>query len=259
MKIVDLEGLKNKNVIVLGMGRSGVASATFLKEKGANVLVNDKKPETEVLQTMQMLEAQGIRTIAGEHPLKLLEGIDFIVKSPGIPNDIPFLIEATKCSIPIISEIELGYLYTKSQIIAITGTNGKTTTATLINEILKNDDRETFLAGNVGTPLTQVVGHTSVSSFLVVEVSSFQLEHIQNFKPQISIILNLTQDHINIHKTVDNYIKAKTRIFENQDEEDFVILNADDETVLNLISNIRSKIVFLVEKELDYGVLLKIM
>ncbi|HHU69889.1 MAG TPA: UDP-N-acetylmuramoyl-L-alanine--D-glutamate ligase [Thermoanaerobacterales bacterium] len=258
MGIENLNHLENKKILVLGMARSGVASAMFLKNRGAHVVVNDKKSKSEVLQMVETLESKGIKTIVGGHPFELLDEVDFIVKSPGIPGDIPILIRAEELHIPIISEIELGYLFSRAQIIAVTGTNGKTTTTTLISEIFKNDDREVSAAGNIGMPLIQVAERISMSGFLVVEVSSFQLEHIYKFKPKISVILNITQDHLNIHKTFENYIKAKMRIFENQDENDFTILNADDEIMSSFASKTRGKVIFFSrKKELDYGVFIK--
>lgn len=255
---MGIDNLINKNILVLGMARSGVASAIFLKNRGAHVIVNDIKPKSEVIQTVKTLESKGIKTIVGGHPTELLEEIDFIIKSPGIPGDIPILARANELHIPIMGEIELGYLFSRGQIIAVTGTNGKTTTTTLISEILKNDDKEASAAGNIGMPLIQVTESISISGFLVVEVSSFQLENIHKFKPKISVILNITQDHLNVHKTFENYIKAKARIFENQDENDFTILNADDEIVLSLASGTKGKVIFFSrKKELDYGVFIK--
>ena len=147
MGIENLNHLENKKILVLGMARSGVASAMFLKNRGAHVVVNDKKSKSEVLQMVETLESKGIKTIVGGHPFELLDEVDFIVKSPGIPGDIPILIRTEELHIPIISEIELGYLFSRAQIIAVTGTNGKTTTTTLISEIFKNDDREVSAAG----------------------------------------------------------------------------------------------------------------
>ncbi|NPV44881.1 MAG: UDP-N-acetylmuramoyl-L-alanine--D-glutamate ligase [Firmicutes bacterium] len=247
--------VQNKRVLILGMARSGVAAAMFLRYNGAHVIVNDKKPLSEVQDTVNTLDKIGIKTVAGGHYEELINGVDLIIPSPGVPMDIPMLIKARESGIPIISEIELGYLFAKSPIIAITGTNGKTTTTTLIGEILKNDNKNAVVAGNIGVPLIQVVDRLDGNGYLVVEVSSFQLEGIQKFKPYISLILNITKDHINRHKTFDNYIKAKMRIFENQDEGDFTVLNADDEIVSGFSSITRGKVIpFSRKKELDYGV-----
>jgi len=249
--------LKGKNVLILGLARSGVAAAVELTNLGAKVTASDMKTRRE-LKEAAILESKGVQLVLGEHPLTLLNICDLIVLSPGVPSDLKILDEARKRDIPIISELELGFWFAKAPIIAVTGTNGKTTTTTLIGEILKNDGKNITLAGNIGIPLVREVEKADVKDFLVVEVSSFQLENIMHFKPKISVILNITEDHLNRHKTFENYIEAKARIFENQTEEDYAVLNYDDPIIKSFIKRIKSKIMLFSQKEeLSRGIYVK--
>lgn len=246
-----LINFKNKHVLILGLARSGNASALKLSNLGAHVTISDIRPK-ETFENTDILESKGVRLVLGDHPLTLLDNCDLIVLSPGIPNDIEILKEARKRSILVISELELGYWFAEPPIIAITGTNGKTTTTKLIGEILKNDGKKVTVAGNIGTPLVSEVEKAAENDYLVVEVSSFQLENILYFKPKISIILNITEDHLNRHKTFENYVNAKARIFENQTEEDYTILNYDDAVVRKLAMHAKSDVWFFSRKEKVY-------
>lgn len=249
--------LKGKNVLILGLARSGIAAAVELTNLGAKVTASDMKTREE-LRDAVFLESNGVQLVLGEHPLTLLNTCDLIVLSPGVPSDLKILYEARKRDIPIISELELGFWFAKAPIIAVTGTNGKTTTTTLIGEILKNDGKNITLAGNIGIPLVKEVEKADNKDYLVVEVSSFQLENIMHFKPKISVILNITEDHLNRHKTFENYIEAKARIFENQTEEDYTVLNYDDPIVKSFVKRIKSKIMFFSQKaELSRGIYVK--
>ncbi|MDK2835880.1 MAG: UDP-N-acetylmuramoylalanine--D-glutamate ligase [Thermosediminibacterales bacterium] len=249
---------KGKKVLIIGMAKTGLSVASFLHDHGAEVLVNDIKSRDEVSEEVKILESKGIKTFTGSHPEKLLDDVNLVIPSPGVSLNIPILREAKRRGLHIISELELGFLFSRARIIAVTGTNGKTTTTTLINEILKNDGKETVVAGNIGIPLVRVAESVSINGYIVTEVSSFQLEAIEKFKPQISVILNITPDHLNRHLTFENYVLAKSRIFENQDENDFVVLNADDDLVRGLSQKTRSKVVFFSrKKELDDGVFVK--
>ncbi|MFY9217851.1 MAG: UDP-N-acetylmuramoyl-L-alanine--D-glutamate ligase, partial [Tepidanaerobacteraceae bacterium] len=210
------------------------------------------------LKDIAALESKGAQLVFGEHPLSLLNGCDLIVLSPGVPSDINILDEARKRDIPIISELELGFWFAKAPIIAVTGTNGKTTTTTLIGEIFKNEGKNITLAGNIGIPLVREVEKAEAKDFLIVEVSSFQLENIMHFKPKISVILNISEDHLNRHKTFENYIETKARIFENQTEEDYAVLNYDDPIVRSFIKRIKAKTMFFSQKEeLSRGIYVK--
>ncbi|MDI3534292.1 MAG: UDP-N-acetylmuramoylalanine--D-glutamate ligase [Thermosediminibacterales bacterium] len=249
---------KGKKVLVIGMAKTGLSVASFLHDHGAEVLVNDIKSRDEVFEEVKILESMGIKTFTGGHPEKLLDDVNLVIPSPGISLNIPILKEAKLRGLHIISELELGFLFSRARIIAVTGTNGKTTTTTLINEILKNDGKETVAAGNIGVPLIQVAESVSINGYIVTEVSSFQLEATEKFKPKISVVLNITPDHLNRHITFENYVLAKSRIFENQDENDFTVLNADDDIVRDLSQKTRSKVVFFSrKKELDDGVFVK--
>ncbi len=239
---------KNKYVLILGLARSGSAAAIKLSNLGAYVTISDIKPR-ETFENADALESKGIKLVFEGHPLTLLDNCDLLVLSPGIPSDIKIVTEAKKRNIPVISELELGYWFAASPIIAITGTNGKTTTTTLIGEILKNDGKRVAVAGNIGTPLVSEVEKTLENDYLVVEVSSFQLENILYFKPKISIILNITEDHLNRHKTFENYVNIKARIFENQTEEDYTILNYDDAVVRELARYAKSDVWFFSRKD----------
>jgi len=239
---------KNKYVLILGLARSGSAAAIKLSNLGAHVTISDIKPR-ETFKNADALELKGIKLVFEGHPLTLLDNCDLLVLSPGIPSDIEIVTEAKKRNIPVISELELGYRFAASPIIAITGTNGKTTTTTLIGEILKNDGKRVAVAGNIGTPLVSEVEKTLENDYLVVEVSSFQLENILYFKPKISIILNITEDHLNRHKTFENYVNIKARIFENQTEEDYTILNYDDAVVRELARYAKSDVWFFSRKD----------
>ena len=240
--------LKGKHVLILGLARSGIAAAMELISLGAKVTASDMKSREE-LEDTAFLESRGVRLVCGGHPLTLLNKCDLIVLSPGVPSDLEILDEARKRDISVISELELGYRFAKAPIIAVTGTNGKTTTTTLIGEILKNDGRNITLAGNIGIPLVREVEKAENKDYLVVEVSSFQLENIMHFKPKISVILNITEDHLNRHKTFENYIKAKARILENQTEEDYAVLNYDDPIARSFVKRIKPKIMFFSQKE----------
>jgi len=240
--------LKGKYVLILGLARSGVAAAIELINLGAKVTASDIKSRKELKDTA-FLESSGVRLVYGGHPLALLKKCDLIVLSPGVPGDLEILDEARRRDIPVISELELGSRFAKAPIIAVTGTNGKTTTTTLIGEILKNDGKNITLAGNIGIPLVREVEKAENKDYLVVEVSSFQLENIMHFKPKISVILNVTEDHLNHHKTFENYIEAKARILENQTEQDYAVLNYDDPVVRSLVRVVRPKILFFSQKE----------
>jgi len=234
--------VRNKKIAVIGLSRTGVASARMLVKWGADVVVSDIKTPDILQEDIDKLEDVDIEYELGGHGEKCLNS-DMIVVSPGVPLDIPFFHKAEKKGIPIISEIELAYNFTEANIIAITGTNGKTTTTSLIGEILKNADiGEVRIAGNIGIPLvTEAVGLSS-DDWLVVEISSFQLETIKDFRPDISIYLNFTPDHLDRHKTIENYWLAKKRIFENQTCDDYAVINSDDDNVTKAVADFPGKI-----------------
>lgn len=245
--------LKGKKVLVVGMGRAGLAAAKLLKDRGARVTINDRKGKEELREAFKELEGRGIRIETGGHPLELLEDMELIVVSPGVSPNIPLLERAKERKIPIIDELELASSFLKIPIIAVTGTNGKTTTTTLIGEILKEEGKRVAVAGNIGHPLSSCIGEDY--ELIVSEVSSFQLERIKTFHPLISIMLNIAPDHLDRYQDMDEYIEAKKRIFMNQRKDDFAILNRDDPHCRTLSTE--AKKIFFSQEELEEGVYLK--
>lgn len=237
--------VNEKTVLVAGMARSGLSAAKLLYRLGVRVIVYDRKPYKEVSSMVEELKSViNCEFCLGEEPDNLLEQVDLIVLSPGIPTDVPFLVKAKDMGIEVISEVELAYQYCKAPILAVTGTNGKTTTTTLLGELVKASGRITHVVGNIGVPFTAKVEETEPSHMAVVEISSFQLQTVVDFRPWISLMLNLTPDHLDRHKTIENYLAAKARIFENQGEGDFLILNGDDPLLKELRPNNGSKVLY---------------
>ncbi|MGO9865231.1 MAG: UDP-N-acetylmuramoyl-L-alanine--D-glutamate ligase [Terriglobales bacterium] len=234
--------LHSKHVLVVGLGKSGVASALFLKSRGARVTVSDSKPEAELRDQILLLLEQGITVETGGHGERTFRGQDLIVVSPGVPADAPQLVSARNLGEPVVGEIELAAQFLAGQIVAITGANGKTTTTALAGEIIAAGNFPTLVGGNIGTPAISFVGQAGPSTWTVLEVSSFQLETIVEFRPRIAVILNITPDHLDRHKTFDNYVNAKARIFENQMPGDFTVLNADDPTTAGLSERTRAQL-----------------
>ncbi|ACK42527.1 MULTISPECIES: UDP-N-acetylmuramoyl-L-alanine--D-glutamate ligase [Dictyoglomus] len=235
--------LKGKRVLVLGLGESGISTTKFLKEEGAKVIVNDYKEEEDFKNLLDFFRNNDILYIFGGHPIEILRNIDLVVISPGIPKTNPIYIEAKKRDIKVISEIELAYWYAKVPIIAITGTKGKSTTTTLIGEILKNAGIPNIVAGNIGLPFISVVKDLK-EGYFVLEVSSFQLEDIEKFRPFISLFINIYPDHLDRYSSMDEYMLAKSRIFMNQKEEDYAILSYDQEEIINLAKPYKVKKLF---------------
>ena len=220
--------LKSKRVLVVGLGKSGIAAARFLKARGAQVTVSDIRPAGLISELPALLDA-GIMVETGSHGLLTFRRQDLIVVSPGVPSNTPELTTVRAMGIPIIGEMELGSEFLQGQIIAITGSNGKTTTTTLIGEILKASGEPTLVGGNIGRPVVDMVAESTPESWSVLEVSSFQLETIERFHPRIALVLNITPDHLDRHGSFEAYAAAKTRITENQTADDFLVLNAEDE------------------------------
>ncbi|MFZ1130453.1 MAG: UDP-N-acetylmuramoyl-L-alanine--D-glutamate ligase [Terriglobales bacterium] len=246
--------LKNKRVLVVGLGKSGVASALFLKSRGARVTVSDSKPEAELRDEILLLLEHGITVETGGHGDRTFRGQDLIVVSPGVPVDAPQLAQARHLGEPVIGEIELAAQFLAGQIVAITGANGKTTTTSLAGEIIAAGNFPTLVGGNIGTPAISFVDEAGAETWTVLEVSSFQLETIVEFHPRIAVILNITPDHLDRHKTFDNYVNAKARVCENQTADDFTILNADDATTAGLSRRTRGRLFwFSRTKEVEKG------
>ena len=241
--------LKNKRVLVVGLGRSGVAAALFLQDHGARVTVSDTKSEAQLQKEIALLLERGISLESGQHSERTFRDQDLIVVSPGVPSDQPQLQHARALGIPVIGEVELAFRFLQGKIIAITGSNGKTTTTTLVGEILSKSGRKTLVGGNIGTPVISLAEKSSPEHLVVLEISSFQLETIQQFRPWIAAILNITPDHLDRHRTFQAYIDAKARIFENQQPGDFALLNADDPTCLPLKSKSKGSVYWFSRKQ----------
>ena len=222
--------MTGKRVLVVGLGKSGVASALFLHEHGAKVSVSDAKSPDQLRQEIPVLLDAGISVETGQHGERTFRDQDLIVISPGVPVDVPQLVHAGERGIPVIGEIELAAQFLKGKIVGITGSNGKTTTTSLAGEIIATGGRHTLVGGNIGTPAISFVGQTGDDTWIVLEISSFQLETIQTFHPRIAVVLNVTPDHLDRHYSFENYAAAKARILENQAAGDFAVLNADDAT-----------------------------
>jgi UDP-N-acetylmuramoylalanine--D-glutamate ligase len=221
----DLEG---KQVLVVGLARTGVATALFCAGYGAIVAATDLKPEDELREVAAKLRAAGVKLALGSDAPVALAGLDLIVVSPGVPAKIPLLETARSQGIAVWSEIELAWRFLRGRVICITGSNGKTTTTSLVGHILETAGLPVQIAGNIGTPLISRVDISSDTSFTVVEASSFQLELISAFRPDIGVLLNITPDHLDRHGSIEAYGAAKARLFENQAENDAAVINADD-------------------------------
>lgn len=234
--------LEDKNVLVVGLGRSGIPTVSTLLSLGAKVTVNDMKRKDALKDILKDLDVDQIELILGEHPTNLSE-FHVIVLSPGVPTDLPFIKKAKNMGIMVIGELELAYRLCKGKFIAITGTNGKTTTTALTGEIFKRAQRETYVVGNIGIAAVSKALKASEEAIMVTEVSSFQLESTIAFRPKISAILNITPDHLNRHKTMENYIKAKADVFKNQGEEDYVVLNVDNELAFDLKKDVKANVI----------------
>jgi UDP-N-acetylmuramoylalanine--D-glutamate ligase len=246
--------LRNKRVLVVGLGKSGVASALFLRSRGARVTVSDAKPEAELRDEILLLLEHGITVETGGHGDRTFRCQDLIVVSPGVPVDAPQLVQARSLGEPVIGEVELAAHFLSGQIVAITGANGKTTTTSLAGEIIAAGKFSTLVGGNIGTPAISFVDEAGPTTWIVLEVSSFQLETIAEFRPRIAVILNITPDHLDRHKTFDNYVNTKARIFENQRADDFTVLNADDATTAGLSERTRAQVLwFSRKKEIEKG------
>ena len=221
--------LKGKKVLVVGLGKSGLAAALFLRHQGAQVTVSDIRSAESLAKEIPALLDEGIMVEAGGHGLLTFRRQDVIVVSPGVPLETPELVQARNIGRPIIGELELAARFLKGKILAITGSNGKTTTTALAGEIMKAAGYRTLVAGNIGVPVVGLIEQSTEDTWSVLEVSSFQLESTQQFHPAIAVILNITPDHLDRHGTFENYAMAKERIFARQDENDSLVLNADDE------------------------------
>ena len=235
---------RDKNVVVLGLGSSGLASAKLLKKLGANVFVSDKSDDIKQRDRSRELKELSIGFELGRHTKAIIEKADYLVVSPGVALNCQPIEWAKTNNIEIIGEIELGYQCCKAPIIATTGTNGKTTVTTLIGKVLEAAGRKVFILGNIGTPFTLCVEEIKSTDMVSLEVSSFQLETIKEFRPKVSLILNFTPDHLDRYKNIQEYLEAKKRVFLNQKEDDFAVLNYTDKLLKPLIKEIKAKVLY---------------
>jgi len=259
--MLSMDSFRDKRVTILGLARSGEAAANLLSTLGAHVLVSDQKNEGQLREAVDRLisEHTQIKFHLGGHPDEIIRGADLIVKSPGVPMEIPVLESARGMGVPVIGEVELAYRVCRSPIIAISGTKGKSTTSTLLGQILsKSRSGKTIVAGNIGRPITRYVLSLTEEDLLVLEVSSFQLEATVDFAPKISVILNIKQDHFDRHGSIEAYAAAKYRIFANQAGDDYTVLNADDPLTMACASQTRAKVIlFSTRQKLDGGIFLE--
>jgi UDP-N-acetylmuramoylalanine--D-glutamate ligase len=220
--------LKGKKVLVVGLGKSGLAAALFLRRRGAQVTVSDVRSAEALAKDIPALLEEGIMVEAGGHGLLTFRRQDLIVVSPGVPLDTPELAQVKRFGLPVIGELELAARFLKGKSVAITGSNGKTTTTSLLGGILEEAGFPTLVGGNIGVPVVALIEESTDASWSVLEVSSFQLESTEQFHPHIAVILNITPDHLDRHGTFENYALAKERIFAAQTTDDFAVLNADN-------------------------------
>ena len=250
--------LDNKRVLVVGTGISGISAVKLLLHNKADVILLEGNENADINKIKEKLEEnEAVKIIIGELPKEYYDQLDYVVLSPGVPTDLPFVNALRNKEIPIIGEVELAYHFTRGAVAAITGTNGKTTTTTLVGEILQSYYKSVFVVGNIGIPFTAVAEKTEKDTVIAAEVSSFQLETIIEFKPKVSAILNITPDHLNRHHTMVNYIDAKMQIAINQNEEDTCVLNYEDEILRKRSKTLRAKVMyFSSQRQLEEGIYL---
>ena len=246
--------LKGKKVLVVGLGKSGLAAALFLRRRGAQVTVSDVRSAEALAKEIPSLMDAGIAVEAGGHGLLTFRRQDLIVVSPGVPLDTPELAQVKNFGLPVIGELELASCYLKGKILAITGSNGKTTTTSLCGKIFEAAKLPVAVGGNIGLPVIALVEDSREDGWSVLEVSSFQLETTRKFRPEIAVILNITPDHLDRHGSFENYAAAKERIFANQSAEDALVLNADDPETGKVAERARSRVFwFSRRKEVERG------
>ena len=250
--------IAGRKVLVIGAARSGIASARFLAQRGAIVALNDRKPLAEWPTEAINLKTEGVGQVEGDPPSWLLDQIDLVVVSPGVPTKAIPIRYAERRGAEVIGEVELASRFLRGRVVAITGTNGKTTTTTLIGEMLKDAGMNVQVGGNIGTALISMVDSSSDNGWSVVEVSSFQLETIVNFHPTVAAVLNFTPNHMDRYESLMDYAAAKHRVFVNQTANDMAILNADDEIVSSWAHGLRAHVVqFSTRRELEEGLFLR--
>ena len=233
--------LTNKNILIVGLGKSGIAAARFAGKKGALVTVTDMAGEKELGVHAAMAHKLGVNMELGKHDIETFERADLIVLSPGVPHTIPPIQRAMAKGVPILGEFELAARYIREPIIAVSGTNGKTTTTTLLGSMLENSGIKVFVGGNIGNPLIDYADKTGTVDMVVAEVSSFQLDTIETFRPRVGVLLNITEDHLDRYPDFKSYARSKGRLFENQQHSDFAVLNGSDPVIDSMTKDLRAR------------------
>lgn len=247
----------NKKVLVFGSGLSGTGAVGLLTEHGADVVLYDGNENLDKAELAGRIGGSAVQIVLGTFPEELLQTLDLVVLSPGVPTDLPIVRQMFERGIEVIGEVELAYAFGKGDVLAVTGTNGKTTTTSLLGEIMKNYKEEVYVVGNIGNPYTVAAGKMSEHAVAVAEMSSFQLESIVSFRPAVSALINITPDHLNRHHTMEAYIEAKKNIARNQTEEDWCILNYEDEVTREFGKNVRAQVLyFSSRRKLERGIYL---
>lgn len=241
------------NITIIGAGKSGIEAAKLAKRKGENVFLTESKQQNDISKIVEELKEYEIEYEFGCHSEKALKNCDLIITSPGVPPYAEIIRKAESLRLPIISEVEYAFQFLKNPIIGITGTNGKTTTTALTAYVLNNSGKKAIAAGNIGTPLTSLVDKIDVDTIIVAELSSYQLDRCIKFRPNVAMILNITPDHLNYHGTMENYIRAKYKISLQQTQENLLILNADDEATLRIITQTNAQVAFISQRPVSRG------
>jgi UDP-N-acetylmuramoylalanine--D-glutamate ligase len=234
--------LRNKHITVMGLARTGVASARFLARQGARVTATDLRDKTALAGVIKELDGLDIKLVLGRHDQTDFTAADLIIVSPGVPQEHPLLVAATAAGVHVISEIELASRFITAPLVAITGTNGKTTTTTLLGELFQANGFKTYVGGNIGDPLIELPDSGTQVERVAAEISSFQLEWIRQFKPHVAALLNITEDHLDRYPDYQAYINAKLRIFENQTGNEYAVVNRDDELVWQAAQSLKARL-----------------
>jgi UDP-N-acetylmuramoylalanine--D-glutamate ligase len=241
--------LKDKNLLVIGLGKTGLATVQFAAARGSRVTVSDEKSQADLKEALGALAGLSLRVFAGGADLAGLDGVDLVVPSPGVPPFNPLIREAQRRGIPVMSEIELAWRFLRVPVIAITGTNGKTTVTSLIGHIFATAGKKAFVGGNIGSPLIGYVGGPQDDEWAVIEMSSFQLQRIETFRARVAVLLNVAPDHLDYHADYAEYRWAKERIFENQLPGDLAVLNADEAESAALAERLKARVAFFSTKD----------
>lgn len=245
-----MNGQSKKTALVVGLAKSGLAAAEALVDRAVQVIATDLQTGPLMQDKAAKLRSMGVQVVLGEHPLSLLDQADYIVVSPGVPDTAPLMIEAKQRKLPILSEPELAYRFYPGPYLAVTGSNGKTTTTTWVGEALAAGQIPAVVAGNIGRPLTEAVSHLEPGSWVVAEMSSFQLDYTEQFHPPVCTVLNLSQDHLDRHGSFAAYMAAKARIFARQEPDDILILNADDKYSAELAATAGSRLIYFSRRQI---------